>query len=383
MFLALVWISTRAFGQGEEILHAFTGGEDGGMPYSSLTFDIAGNLYGTTHNGGAYGVGTIYELSPVSGGWKESVIHSFNNSDGYGPYGGVIFGASGNIYGTTGNGGKYNYGTVFKLQRGPKGGWEETVLYNFGSAETTGRVPEGNLVFDDDGNLYGTSFYGGENGGGTVWELSPPADKGDWSLKTLHTFGGVKDGVNPYAGVIIGSQGKLYGTTWIGGLNNAGIVFELTPMPQGPWEENILCDFNGTGAVGGLIFDDDGNLYGATFSNLIYRLTPSSESVWKESNLAVVANSPESTLVFDKAGNLYGTTLNGGSAVKGSVFELSPIMGGWRVTELHAFTGGADGAHADVGLAIDASGTLYGTTYAGGGTGCGGEGCGVVFQIKP
>jgi uncharacterized repeat protein (TIGR03803 family) len=380
-FIALFSFSLISSAQTETVLHAFSGGSDGATPYSTLTSDSAGNLYGTTFAGGAFGIGTVYELSPGSSGWKETILFSFDGANGYGPESGVAFDSEGNLYGTTISDGKHGYGTVYELKRSTKGVWQAAVLHNFGSGES-GQVPQGNLVFDNAGNLYGTTFYGGQYGKGTVWELSPTS-KGNWTFKNLHTFGAGSDGANPYAGVILGASGNLYGTTWIGGANNAGVVFELTPVSNGSWHEQILYSFSGAGSVGGLVFDSKGNLYGTTFDDLVFELTPSSGHEWIETPLATVTSSPESTLVFDLAGDLYGTTLNGGSAGMGSVFQLSPEAGGqWSQTLLHSFTGGTDGSRADVAVTLDSNGNLYGTTYAGGGTGCGGSGCGVVFQVN-
>ncbi|MGD1022295.1 MAG: choice-of-anchor tandem repeat GloVer-containing protein [Candidatus Sulfotelmatobacter sp.] len=369
----------RCLAQTESILYAFSGGSDGGTPYSTLTLDSSGNLYGTTFNGGASGAGTVYELSPGADGWRETVLFSFDGKDGDGPYSGVIFDAEGNIYGTTAFGGAHGSGTAYELKLSTKGVWKETVLHNFGSV---GKTPQGNIVFDKDGNLYGTTFYGGRYGKGTVWELSPNG-KGGWVSKTLHTFGEGSDGANPYAGVIVDAEGNAYGTTWIGGANSAGVVFELVPKPSGPWKEQILYSFSGAGSVGGLIFDAKGNLYGNMFYGMVFELIPGSNHEWTETTLATVGSGAESTLVFDSGGNLYGTTLDGGSSLMGSVFELSPETGGlWNQTTLHSFTGGEDGSRADVGVTLDSKGNIYGTTYAGGGTGCGGSGCGAVFQVN-
>jgi uncharacterized repeat protein (TIGR03803 family) len=379
-FLALLFFSVPSPAQTESILHAFTGSPDGATPYSSLTFDSSGNFYGTTFAGGANSVGTVYELSPSTGGWKETVLFSFDGTNGYGPESPVIFDSEGNLYGTTISQGKKGYGTIYELKPA-KGVWKATVLHNFGGGET-GEVPQGNVVFDKSGNLYGTTFYGGKYGKGIVWELSPTSAD-HWTLKTLHTFAGGSDGENPYNGVILDSSGNAYGTTWIGGADNAGVVFELTPTKSGPWKEQILYNFTGAGSVGGLVFDSKGNLYGTTFDDLVFELTPSSGGLWSETALATVASSPESTLVFDSKGNLYGTTLNGGTDTQGSVFELSPEAGGlWTQSLLHSFTGGSDGSRADTAVILDSKDNIYGTTYAGGGTGCGGEGCGVVFQVN-
>jgi uncharacterized repeat protein (TIGR03803 family) len=377
--IMMLLFGARSSAQTESILYAFSGGSDGGTPYSTLTLDSSGNLYGTTFNGGANAAGTVYELSPSADGWKETVLFSFNGKDGDGPYSGVIFDAQGDIYGTTAFGGAHGSGTVYELKLSSKGVWKETVIHNFG---TVGKTPQGNIVFDKDGNLYGTTFYGGRYGKGTVWELSPNG-KGGWISKTLHTFGAASDGANPYAGVTLDAEGNAYGTTWIGGANNAGVVFELSPKPSGPWDESVLYNFSGAGSVGGLIFDAKGNLYGNIFYGMVFELIPGSSHEWTETTLAMVGSGAESTLVFDSEGNLYGTTLDGGSSLMGSVFELAPETGGlWSQTTLHSFTGGEDGSRSDVGVTLDSKGHIYGTTYAGGGTGCGGSGCGVVFQVN-
>jgi uncharacterized repeat protein (TIGR03803 family) len=282
-FIALFSVGLRSSAQTETVLYAFSGGTDGATPYSTLTPDSAGNLYGTTFAGGGSGIGTVYELSPNSGGWKETVLFSFDGTNGYGPEGGVIFDSEGNLYGTTISDGKNGYGTVYELKRS-KGVWRAAVLHNFGAGKG-GQVPQGNLVFDNSGNLYGTTFYGGEEGKGTVWELSPTG-KGEWTFKNIHTFGTGSDGANPYAGVILDASGNLYGTTWIGGANNAGVVFELAPASNGAWQEQILYNFSGAGSVGGLVFDGKGNLYGTTFDDLIFELTPGSGHEWTETTLA-------------------------------------------------------------------------------------------------
>ena len=163
----------------ETILYQFTGGSDGSNPGGNLTFDRAGNLYGTTPYGGAFGQGTVFKLTPSNGGWTESVLHSFTGgSDGEQPNGGVILDEAGNLYGTTWEGGGSGCwgpgcGTVFQLT--PSGsGWKENILYSF-QYGTDGGYPIGGLIFDPSGNLYGTTTSGGSGGGGTVFELSPPA----------------------------------------------------------------------------------------------------------------------------------------------------------------------------------------------------------------
>jgi uncharacterized repeat protein (TIGR03803 family) len=276
-------------------LHTFPSSRrDGGLPASSLIFDGAGNLYGTTTtsfggNCGPDGCGMAFELSPKSGGgWKETVLHVFklNGKDGINPQGNLILDAFGNLYGTTGSGGdcnqQYGCGTVFELS--PKsGGWKETVLHNFNGMD--GAYPEAGLIFDAGGNLYSTTNsggtgkcnFGGFSGCGTVFELTPKTG-GGWTETVLYSFKGKDgDGSRPTAGVVIDAAGNLYGTTEYGGGvsntfcdNGCGSVFKLTPKADGSWTETVLHGFNnngedGTFPLGGVILDAAGHLYGTTY----------------------------------------------------------------------------------------------------------------------
>jgi uncharacterized repeat protein (TIGR03803 family) len=196
----------------------------------------------------------------------ETVLHSFHPEipDGVYLYAGLIFDHAGNLYGTTQQGGTYGFGTVFELTSRAGGGWTENVLYSFGANGTDGVEPYAGLIFDDAGNLYGTTFVGGTYNGGTVFELTPQAG-GGWTEKVLHSFGNGTDGFQPYAGLIFDGTGNLYGTTYGG----AGAVFELTPQAGGGWTEKVLHRFNSNGTdgylpLGGLILDAAGNLYGTT-----------------------------------------------------------------------------------------------------------------------
>jgi uncharacterized repeat protein (TIGR03803 family) len=215
----------------ETVLHTFAySGTDGYTPLAGLVFDASGNLYGTTVNGGAYKYGTVFELTPTAGGgWTETVLHSFNNkgTDGYWPYASLILDASGNLYGTTLNGGTSNVGTVFELTPTAGGGWTETVLHNFRGKD--GYNPNSSLIFDAAGNLYGTTVKGGHYGYGTVFELTPTAG-GIWAETLLHSFNNNgTDGYWPYAGLIFDAVGNLYGTSYLGGAHGFGTVFEITP----------------------------------------------------------------------------------------------------------------------------------------------------------
>jgi uncharacterized repeat protein (TIGR03803 family) len=220
----------------EKILHSFaSAGKDGYLPYSALVADAKGNLYGTTTFGGVHGFGTVFELIPTTGGiWTESILHSFNygNTDGYEPYAGLIFDAAGDLYGTTSGGGAYGGGTVFALIPINAGGeWDEKVLYSFSynSNHTDGQSPNAGLVFDASGNLYGTTTWGGAYNHGTVFEMKPLAG-GDWTERILLIFNaGGSDGQWPDAGLLFDAFGNLYGTTFEGGSSGVGTVFEITP----------------------------------------------------------------------------------------------------------------------------------------------------------
>jgi uncharacterized repeat protein (TIGR03803 family) len=224
----------------EKILHNFNSNvNDGREPYAGLIFDKARNLYGTTFNGGAYGNGTVFKLKPnADGSWTESVLHSFNSNgtDGTNSYAGLIFDKARNLYGTTFNGGAYGNGTVFKLKPNADGSWTESVLHSFNPNGTDGTNPHAGLIFDTSGNLYGTTVVAAPEYG-AVFELMPKAG-GRWTEKVLHTFN-QKDGAEPYAGLVFDGSGNLYGTTYQGGADGAGTVFELTPTAGGSWTETM------------------------------------------------------------------------------------------------------------------------------------------------
>jgi uncharacterized repeat protein (TIGR03803 family) len=269
----------------EKILHNFNSdGKDGYYPETAaLTIDASGDLYGTTPSGGSGTIcacGTVYELTPKAGGkWTERILYSFNKgSRGRIPLAGVIFDAAGNLYGTTFQGGsgqlclpkhKRGCGTVYQLT--PKAGgnyWTQTTLYSFDENSGDGYYPDSSLIFDAAGNLYGTTDYGGDSVGGTVFELMPTG--GGWTEMIVHSFNGSPDGLFPMGGVTLNAAGNLYGTTYRGGTYDFGTVYELVPKEGGGWTETIVHTFNDNGKDGnspgnvGLIFDAAGNLYGTT-----------------------------------------------------------------------------------------------------------------------
>ena len=231
----------------ENVLHSFSAVPDGFWPEDPLVMDKAGNLWGETYEGGTgggdFGYGMVFELSPSDGTWTEKVIHSFDFTDGEWPHGGVVY-HSGNLYGTTfydgsGSCNGFGCGVIYQLKYSSKNGWQETVLYHFaGNNDAAG--PFARLVFDNSGNMYGATYYGGGStactystgniGCGTVYELSPSGNT--WTEKVLYAFSGGTDGSRPTfnsGSLVIDKLGNLYGTTSEGGKYNHGVVFEVTP----------------------------------------------------------------------------------------------------------------------------------------------------------
>ncbi len=387
----------------EQSLHVFPGA-GAKYPSSTLLFDDAGNLYGTTQSGGTYINGTVFELSPVAGGgWSYTTLHIFKGAqDGANPGAGLVVDGAGNLYGTTYNGGSYNLGAAFELTPGAGGVWTESVIYSFGSVNdgNDGYHPQASLIMDGAGNLYGTTEYGGAAGAsgfGTVFELSPSG--GGWTESVLYSFGNGNDGAAPLAPLIFDYSGNLYGTTAGGGAFSNGTVFELSPSISGVWTESLLHTFQGVGSFdgilpsAGLIFDSTGNLYSTTQEGgpgggTVFMLAPHSDGSWSEKIIHGFKLKdgdgfhPLGSVAFDPQGNIYGTTVGGGVGY-GTAFRLTlQSTGNWVESGRYDFTGSRDGANPFAGLVIDALGNLYGTTYYGG-SGLGSAGDGVVFEIRP
>jgi uncharacterized repeat protein (TIGR03803 family) len=410
--------------QTERVLYSFctqANCTDGSLPSAGLVFDQDGNLYGTTLDGGGSnnckdGCGVVFKLTPKG---KYETLYTFcmetKCTDGAEPSAGLVFDQKGNLYGTTFYGGDDGYGVVFKLT--PEG--KETVLYSFCVQNncTDGAEPSGGLVFDQTGNLYGTTLEGGASkdcpyggGCGVVFKLTP---KGKETV--LHYFctqTNCADGFGPSGGLIYDQKGNLYGTTQYGGAPCTqtpyvcGVVFKLTRNGK----EIVLHSFcaqnncaDGALPSAGLAFDQKGDLYGTTaeggagkdcFSKpgcgTIFKLTPEGKETVLYSFCAVYfcidGEFPNSGLVFDRNGNLYGTASGGGALSGGLVLKLTPKG---KETVLYGFCwqdNCTDGASPYAGLIFDQKGNLYGTTRYGGdgaygcGYGCGG---GVVFKFTP
>lgn len=394
---ALACYSVLLPAQTFNVIYNFTGGQDGGGPETGLTLVGTGTLYGTTwHGGGMNQGGTAYRLKHVGSGWVLQPLYAFaGDSDGCNSDSMLGFGPDGSLYGTTVYGGIVgcsgnSYGTVFNIRPqptpppSPLTPWHETVIHTF-NGSVDGAYPH-DLTFDAAGNIYGTTQQGAL-GSGTVYRLRKVS--GSWVEDILYRFTGASDGGQPKAGVIRDSNGNLYGTTPFGGGIGYGTVFQLTES-GGNWTISTLHNFgydpDGGLAFGGLVSDLSGNLYGTTSTGgvggggTVFKLQRSGQS-WTFSVLysfsGIGVPGPQASLIMDSAGNLYGTTFNGGAYSKGSVFKLTNSGGGtWTYTSLHDFTGGSDGGDLYSSLVLDSSGNIYGTTYSGGT-----HANGVIFEI--
>jgi uncharacterized repeat protein (TIGR03803 family) len=409
--VALFLSALSANAQQEQVLHSFNpGNRDGLNPQGNLIFDAFGNLYGTTYGGGVNGCfgstfncGIVFELSPsAGGGWTEKIIHEFGRGkDGSSPSAGLVFDTSGNLYGATDLGGNYGYGTVFELSPARDGGWTEKVLHHFNYNGWDGMYPYGGVMVDTSGNVYGTTAGGGFYGSGTIFELVSSGD-GKWVEKLLHDFayqGTARDGWAPWGGVIADALGNLYGTTSAGGLHGYGTVFELSPAAGGGWTEKLLHSFNCDGTDGvqsyaKLAFDRAGNLYGSTGGGgagsrgTVFELIPLSNGGWKEQIVhdfmadGTDGVQPAAAVVVDGSGNVFGTTIGSSARGFGTVYELTLSGdGSWSEKVLFNFTG-LNGERPEGSLVLDASGNIYGTTNLGGAFG-GMFGYGTVFEIAP
>ena len=360
-----------------------TGLDKGSDPQAGLIIDGLGNLYGTTLTGGTIGAGTVFELAKGASSYTFSTLATFNNQTGIGdnPFGGLYRDAGGNLYGTTAYGGGTAFdGNVFKLTKSGSSYTLSTLAVFTGG---NGSSPDGTLIADSSGNLYGITGGGGTTGYGTVFELVKASG---YAVKTLTNFSAATGG-NPFAGVIADSSGNLFGTTnSSGGTNTYGTVYELVKGGTG-YTETTLVSFtigNGANPYAGLISDSLGNLYGTTYDGgstnrgTVFELVKASG--YALTTLATFNNAtgdyPDGGLIMDANGDLFGTTgAGGGAANDGTVFELVKGSSGYTLYTLATFTG-TNGATPYDSLVADPQGNLFGTTTAGG-TG----GFGTVFEV--
>ncbi len=322
-------------GYTESILYSFATGNDGNIPEAGLIIDSAGNFYGTTLGGGTDSFGTVFKLAPNgSGGFVESILYSFTDANDGGPVAGLLIDGAGNLYGTTlgvSTGIGPGAGVVFKLAPDGSGGYTESVLYAF-TGGSDGASSRAGLIMDSTGNLFGTTSGGGNNncinGCGVAFKLAPNGS-GGYTESTLYSFAGGNDGAIPQGGLILDSAGDLYGTTTAGESSNNGTVFKLAPNGSGGYTESLLYSFNGSttldgaGPEGSLLLDSAGNLWGTTQGGgfgdgTVFKLAPNGSGGYAESVVhAFSAGSdganPQAGLIIDSTGKLYGTTSGGGN----------------------------------------------------------------------
>ena len=395
-----------ASAQTESTIYTFTL-HDSFWPEGGLVEDASGNLYGTTVGAGTYGAGVAYKLSPPAKGktaWTKSVLWNFQTwgRTGYTPSSELAIDSSGDLYGVTWSGGdgRCHCGVLYELVPPATVGapWSQVVLHAFTNTGNDGRLPNGPVVLSSN-TVYGVTRQGGLNDGGIVYQFIPGNNGGTYSV--LYSFGANSDASLPNGPVLPDSAGNLYGVTSLGGAFNAGAVYKLSP-PQGvgPWTESILFSFGGGSQssgitpVGNLLFDSLGNLYGVTeFGGaskvgVAYELSPASGS-WTQNVLfnfsRPVGSSPLAGMTWNPSnGSLYGTTSAGGTYTHGSVFQLTPPASGglWTETLLEQFSFANGGLPSGRVLRDPTTGYLYGTTYNGGVSGCDGN-CGVDYQIIP
>jgi uncharacterized repeat protein (TIGR03803 family) len=379
--LSLAVLSNIAQAQTYTVLYTFSGSCGGGFAIGGVTLDQEGRIYGTTVYGGAHDGGVVYRLAREGEGWVCLPLYSFGyqDQDGSNPFAGVVFGPDGLLYGTTSDYGAYGYGTVFSLQPPASAcksflcPWLETILYNFTGGADGGYPGYGKLVFDQAGNIYGTTDLGGSQGEGVVFKLSRSGS--GWTESAIWSFINGSGGT-PLSGVIFDSAGNLYGTT-------PSTVYELSPTQSG-WSETTLS--TNVGGAGGLTWDAHGDLFGMTGNGnqggdaSVYELTPQNGG-WTSSVLYDFGElyfAPAAAPTFDSQGNLYGPLPTYPQQGFGEIFKLTPSGDQWIYSPYHQFTGGSGGAGPVGAVVFDANGNMYGTTAGvdfGGGS--------AVWEITP
>ena len=324
------------------VLYNFTGGADGGEPYKGVTLDAEGNLYGTAVTGGGGtcegGCGVVYKVTNTGGTWTQSVIHTFQGPhDGSGPGAPVSFDSHGRLYGTTPTGGGNGVGVVFQMTPTTSGGWSFRVIHTFTGGKDGSGGSAGRLLVDKAGNIFGACTVGGAHGFGNVFRMSQ--NQGQWTFTPLYAFKDSPDAALPYGGLAQDKAGNLYGTTYYAGANDLGSVYTLQRI-NGTWKEKVLYSFKG---------GTDGA-------------------------------SPISTLVADDAGNFYGTTSEGGAASCGCgvIFKMTRGGTGWTESVVYSFPGTPDPGFAYNGMVRGSDGNLYGATVHGGS-----NNDGAIYRLTP
>lgn len=361
-------------------------------PAAGPTISSSGIIYGGTFAGGVnsgcgyFNCGTSYELTQpaVRGGiWNETTLYSFSRiPDGYDPMSCLVLGSDGSLYGWA-SGGSNNQGAIFRISPPGSTGepWSETVLYSFDGPPVDGGTPVGNIAIGANGTLYGATMYGGTYNDGTVFELSPPVSQGAaWTLTTIYNFHRDGDGANPAAGVVVGANGTIYGTTLNGGAYGWGTVFGMKYI-GGAWQEKVLVSLPESSAnPNGMALGSSGALYGQSSYNGIFEAVPpaSEGGTWTAEVIdGTIMTMAAQSLAVGPNGAIYWTTPQGGTSTVcgvpqgcGALNELIPPSapgGAWTPVVLHNFTGQqGDGYQPNPGLVVTQNGGVYGTTYYGG-----------------
>jgi uncharacterized repeat protein (TIGR03803 family) len=359
----------------------------GGNPYGPLVQGTNGNFYGTTYDFGGNGSGTVYQLT-ASGSlntlYNFSALADGTNADGAYPYAPIVQGTDGNFYGTTVGGGPGGAGTVFQIDTSGS----LTTLHAFGAltggTNSDGANPYGALVQTADGNFYGATKNGGVDGAGTIFQIATSGSA--FTFSTLYAFTGGDDGAGPVAGLITGSDGNLYGTTIKGGASNAGAVFQITTSGSLTTLHSFAGGDDGANPFAGLVTGTDGNLYGTTEtdgsngSGTIYELSisgsvPDLATLYSFTALVNGTNAdganPYESLITGTDGALLGTTTAGGADGVGTIYQLVTSGSVPTVNTLYTFTGGNDGGSPFASLIAGTNGDLYGTTETDGTYGAG------------
>ena len=374
LLLALV-SANAAHAQTFSVIHSFSG-PDGDLPKGGLTIDRAGNLYGTTFAGFlGFGWGSVYQLRPHQQGWLFSVIQVYDGQ----PLDRPAIGPNGTLYGTNSNMiTVYRVGYVWNLSppvnpcKSAFCFWLSNTIYGFAGG-ASGATPLGaHLVFDQAGNMYGTTSAGG-TGDGVVYTLSRSGVE-----TPIYTFAGNPDAATPYSGVIFDSAGNLYGVTTAGGTSGNGAVYKLTPNGGG-WSEQVIYSFTGGNdgktPVGGLAIDQAGNLFGTTITGgangggTVFELTPNGGGFNYNLLYSFAGGTscgPSAELSFDSSGNLWGTTFCDGAFNLGNVFKLTNSGGTFTYSSIHDFANGTDGKNPISNVTFNSAGKMYGTTSIGG-----------------
>ncbi|MBA3914921.1 MAG: hypothetical protein H0X25_13955 [Acidobacteriales bacterium] len=334
-------LSRSGNGWSHTVLYDFTSGKDGGQPYKGVTLDAQGNLYGTTVTGGTGscegGCGVAYKLTNSSGVWTQTVLHSFTGgNDGSGPGNALTIDPAGNLFGMTPIGGAFGLGTIYQLHPRSDGSYAFRVIHQFAGGIEGSSASAGRLLLDQTGNLYGVTTVGGIHESGMAFELvrSPQG----FQYKDLYNFHGVPESGFPYSALVRDSTGHLYGTTYYAGANNLGSVYELT-YHAGIWQQDLLYSFtagiDANSPIGNLVVGSTGKLYGASSEGgtatvgTIFQLSRDGNGQWTESVVYNFQGSPDAALPYDGMvgdgqGNYYGATVRGGVADEGAIYQFTP-----------------------------------------------------------